>query len=126
VVVDDAEAGVTRVVRGRDLASNTATQVVLRRLLGFSLPTYRHHLLLLEPQGQKLAKLHQSIGADVLRHHYQSAELRGFLAKLAGQGDGSPTGLADLVRGFSWARVPKLDPVVTWDGRRLGATAPDR
>jgi len=126
VVVDDAEAGVTRVVRGRDLASNTATQVVLRRLLGFPLPTYRHHLLLLEPQGQKLAKLHQSIGADVLRRHYRPDELRGFLAHLAGQGDGSPTALADLVPGFSWTRVPNHDLVVTWDGRRLGATAPDQ
>lgn len=126
VVVDDVEAGVTRVVRGRDLASNTATQVVLRRLLGYPVPAYRHHLLLLEPQGQKLAKLHQSIGADVLRRHYKSDELRGFLAALAGLGDGTPASLADLVPGFAWARVTTVDPVVTWDGRRLGATVPDQ
>jgi glutamyl/glutaminyl-tRNA synthetase len=127
VVVDDAEAGVTRVVRGRDLATNTATQVALARLLGYPVPTYRHHLLLLEPQGQKLAKLHQSIGADVLRQHYRADELRGFLAAVAGLGDGSPVAaLADLVPSFSWERVTPVDRVVTWDGRRLGATPSDR
>jgi glutamyl-tRNA synthetase/glutamyl-Q tRNA(Asp) synthetase len=45
-VVDDGEAGVTRVVRGRDLASTTTTQVALQHLLDFGTPTYRHHLLL--------------------------------------------------------------------------------
>lgn len=127
VVVDDAEAGVTRVVRGQDLASNTATQVVLRHLLGLPIPVYRHHLLLLEPRGTKLAKLHQSIGADVLRDHYRPGELRGFLAALAGLGEGPPvTALVDLLPSFSWAKVPTANIVVTWDGKSLGAMAPDR
>lgn len=126
VVVDDAAAGVTRVVRGQDLASNTATQVALRRLLGYPIPAYRHHLLLLEPQGTKLAKLHQSIAADVLRRHYQPDELRGFLAGVAGLGEGSPLGWDDLSRSFSWDRVRTDHPVVTWDGQRLGAGPGDR
>lgn len=126
VVVDDAEAGVTRVVRGRDLASNTATQVALRHLLGYPIPIYRHHLLLLEPQGGKLAKLHQSIAADELRKHCSPAELRGFLAGVAGLSDGKP--LADwceLIADFDWSRVATDDQVVTWDGQRLGAGAVD-
>jgi glutamyl-Q tRNA(Asp) synthetase len=49
VVVDDAAAGITDVVRGRDIAPSTATQVALQRLLGLPTPRYRHHLLLLEP-----------------------------------------------------------------------------
>jgi glutamyl/glutaminyl-tRNA synthetase len=51
VVVDDAvRARATRVVRGRDIAPSTATQVALQRLLGLDPPpAYRHHLLLLEP-----------------------------------------------------------------------------
>jgi glutamyl/glutaminyl-tRNA synthetase len=126
VVVDDAEAGVTRVVRGRDLASSTATQVALRHLLGYPLPAYRHHLLLLEPQGTKLAKLHQSIGADVLRQHYQPDELRGFVASVAGLGRQSVRELADLLPSFSWDRVRSDDTLVTWDGRRLGAPAVDQ
>jgi glutamyl-Q tRNA(Asp) synthetase len=49
-VVDDAvRAKATRVVRGRDIAPSTATQVALQRLLGVPTPKYRHHLLLLEP-----------------------------------------------------------------------------
>src|SRR6476646_6773063 len=48
VVVDDADAGVTDVVRGRDIAPSTATQVMLQRLLGLPTPRYRHHLLLME------------------------------------------------------------------------------
>lgn len=126
VVVDDAEAGVTRVVRGQDLASNTATQVALRRLLGYPIPVYRHHLLLLEPQGTKLAKLHQSIAADVLRRHYSADELRGFLAGVAGLGDGSPVGWKDLAPEFTWQRVTTDHPVVTWDGQRLGVGPSDR
>lgn len=120
VVVDDAESGVTRVVRGRDIASSTATQVALRRLLGYPVPTYRHHLLLLEPQGDKLAKLHQSIGTDRLRHHYDAASLRGFLAWSAGlRPDPSPVGWDELAASFHWAQVGTQDRPVTWDGRAL-------
>jgi len=120
VVVDDAEAGVTRVVRGRDLATSTATQVALRGLLGLPIPVYRHHLLLLEPQGEKLAKLHQSIGADVLRNHLSPGALRGFLAWAAGLVDEpTPRTWESLLADFSWSRVGTSDRVVTWDGERL-------
>jgi glutamyl-Q tRNA(Asp) synthetase len=49
VVVDDGDQGVNRVVRGHDIATSTATQVLLQRLLGVPQPAYRHHLLLVEP-----------------------------------------------------------------------------
>jgi glutamyl/glutaminyl-tRNA synthetase len=118
VVVDDAQAGVTRVVRGRDLAPSTATQATLLRLLGHPIPRYRHHLLLLEPQGGKLAKLHQSIGADTLKGHLSADEVRGFVAWAAGliQGPG-PVTAASLLEGFDWNRVGRDDRVVTWNGR---------
>jgi glutamyl/glutaminyl-tRNA synthetase len=120
VVVDDTEAGVTRVVRGRDLAASTATQVALHRILGRPIPVYRHHLLLLEPQGCKLAKLHQSIGADVLRRHLGPDELRGFLAYACGLSEGTAAASAERVlKDFSWERVRKADRVVAWNGRAL-------
>ena len=120
VVVDDHQAGVTRVVRGRDLASSTATQVALRRLLELPVPVYRHHLLLLEPQGTKLAKLHKSIGADELRKHFGPDELRGFLAWVSGLAPGpDPVSMNTLLTDFDWGRVGTLDRVVTWDGRTL-------
>ena len=42
VVVDDAEQGVTDVVRGADLLDSTARQIHLQRLLGYSAPRYLH------------------------------------------------------------------------------------
>ena len=74
VVVDDAAAGVTDVVRGRDIAPSTATQVLLQRLLELPTPRYRHHLLLLEPAGDKLAKLHGSIPFAALKARHAAPE----------------------------------------------------
>jgi glutamyl-Q tRNA(Asp) synthetase len=56
VVVDDALQGVTHVVRGRDLEAATDIHVVLQKLLGLPTPQYQFHDLVLDEQGQKLAK----------------------------------------------------------------------
>src|SRR6185436_1033779 len=47
VVVDDAEQGVTDVIRGEDLADSTARQILLQRLLGVPTPRYLHTPLVL-------------------------------------------------------------------------------
>jgi glutamyl-Q tRNA(Asp) synthetase len=54
--VDDALQGVTHVVRGRDLEAATDIHVVLQKLLGLPTPQYQFHDLVLDEQGQKLAK----------------------------------------------------------------------
>ena len=56
VVVDDGEQGITDVVRGADLADNTARQIQLQRALGWPTPTYLHTPLVLGPNGEKLSK----------------------------------------------------------------------
>lgn len=56
VVVDDAAAGVTDVIRGRDLEDATPVQNVLQALLGLPIPRYRHHPLVAGPDGVRLAK----------------------------------------------------------------------
>ena len=56
VVVDDAAQGVTHVTRGADLASATPIHVLLQRLLGVSTPVYRHHRLIRDDSGKRLAK----------------------------------------------------------------------
>jgi len=56
VVVDDAYQGVTEVVRGRDLMSSSARQILLCRALGFQPPRYAHVPLLVDEQGRRLSK----------------------------------------------------------------------
>ena len=56
VVVDDAHQGVTHVVRGQDLAHNTARQVFLQRALQLPTPSYLHTPLVLAQDGRKLSK----------------------------------------------------------------------
>jgi glutamyl-Q tRNA(Asp) synthetase len=55
-VVDDAESGVTMVVRGADLRSSTPVQRLLQQLLGLPEPTYLHHPLVTHEDGRRLAK----------------------------------------------------------------------
>jgi glutamyl-Q tRNA(Asp) synthetase len=64
VVVDDALQGVTQVIRGQDLFDATHVQRLLQALLALPTPTYRHHRLLLGPDGKRLAKRD---GAQTLR-----------------------------------------------------------
>jgi glutamyl-Q tRNA(Asp) synthetase len=56
VVVDDAAQGITDVVRGADLADNTARQIHLQRVLGLPTPRYLHTPLVRADDGQKLSK----------------------------------------------------------------------
>ena len=132
VVVDDADQGVNRVVRGRDIATSTATQVLLQRLLGVATPAYRHHLLLVEPAGAakatseadasssspavtKLAKLHGSIPFSEVRGKYSGAQLCGALAHAIGLLDEPrPITPIELVPQFSWGRVRDGDLMATW------------
>jgi glutamyl-Q tRNA(Asp) synthetase len=65
VVVDDAEQGITDVVRGEDLADNTARQIHLQRLLGLPTPHYLHTPLLCDARGEKLSKSNGAAALDV-------------------------------------------------------------
>ncbi len=56
VVLDDAEQGVTHVVRGADLRDATQIHVVLQRLFDLPTPRYHHHRLIRDAAGKRLAK----------------------------------------------------------------------
>ncbi|MDZ7600918.1 MAG: tRNA glutamyl-Q(34) synthetase GluQRS [Hoeflea sp.] len=56
VVVDDANQGITDVIRGEDLFAATAVHRLLQHLLGLPAPRYRHHGLVLDADGRKLSK----------------------------------------------------------------------
>ena len=62
-VLDDADLGVTRVVRGADLLGSTPRQILLQRLLGLSQPAYAHHPLVTR-RGKKIGKRTRAPGLD--------------------------------------------------------------
>jgi glutamyl-Q tRNA(Asp) synthetase len=65
VVVDDAEQGVSDVVRGEDLADNSARQIHLQRLLGLPTPRYLHTPLVRDARGEKLSKSNGAAPLDL-------------------------------------------------------------
>lgn len=53
---DDADQGISHVIRGEDLFEFTAIQVILQHLLGLPTPIYHHHCLIRDEEGKRLAK----------------------------------------------------------------------
>lgn len=115
VVVDDAEMGITDVVRGADLLTATPRQVALQRALGYSTPLYFHVPLLRGIDGQRLAKRGGAPPVSELRE-------RGVTPGAV---------LARLARSLGWAvdgevtaaeLIPQLDPL--YRNIRLSPTPP--
>mgnify|MGYP006197199615 CR=1 FL=1 len=67
VTVDDAAQGISDVVRGRDLIESTHVHRLLQALLGLPAPTYRHHALILDAAGRRLAKRRGAATLTALR-----------------------------------------------------------
>lgn len=67
VTVDDADQGVTDVVRGRDLFAATHIHRLLQALLGLPSPNYHHHPLIVDADGVRLAKRHGALAIAELR-----------------------------------------------------------
>lgn len=82
--VDDAELGVTEVVRGEDLRRSTLRQLLLLEAVGATAPQYRHLPLVRDAQGTRLAKRHDALALRTLRARgADPAALRaGFAAEL--------------------------------------------
>ena len=77
VVVDDAQQGVGKVVRGQDLFSSTFIHRVLQHLLGLPTPRYYHHSLVVDEEGKRLAKRNQARAICELREQgYTPEEVR--------------------------------------------------
>jgi glutamyl-Q tRNA(Asp) synthetase len=105
VVVDDARQGITEVVRGADLLSSTARQILLQRALGLPTPRYGHLPVLSEADGQKLAKSRRALplAADAA-----SSQLWQTLSWL---NQSPPEALAGAPVGEIWAwAIPNWNP----------------
>ncbi|MBX9680272.1 MAG: tRNA glutamyl-Q(34) synthetase GluQRS [Gemmataceae bacterium] len=115
VVVDDAEGGVTEVVRGDDLVSSTPRQLLLYRRLGRTPPRFFHVPLVVGTDGLRLAKRHGDTRLSALRHAGVSAEsLLGLLAWSCGWRERiEPIALRDLLPRFRWDSMPREPFVLT-------------
>jgi glutamyl-Q tRNA(Asp) synthetase len=110
VVVDDAEQGVTQVVRGADLLGSTARQIALQRALGLTTPEYAHLPLVLGPGGDKLGKRDGALPLATLDARRVAETLRRALAVLGLEGCEGETReslLASALARFDPAATPR-------------------
>lgn len=109
VVVDDADMGITHVLRGDDHLSNTPKQVVLYELLGKPVPQFAHFPMILGPDGSKLSKRHGAVSVlDYRDLGYLPETMLSSLARLGwSHGDQEEFTLDELVEHFELGRVNK-------------------
>jgi glutamyl-tRNA synthetase len=120
VAVDDAEMGITDVVRGDDHLSNTPKQLLVLSALGHEPPRYAHLPLLHGPDGRKLSKRHGAASVQELREAgYLPAAVRNYLALLGwgAEDDATVIPTAELVERFQIEDVGKAAAI--FDERKL-------
>jgi glutamyl-tRNA synthetase len=120
VAVDDAEMGVTEVVRGDDHLSNTPKQLLVLTALGEPAPRYAHLPLLHGPDGKKLSKRHGAASVQELRAAgYLPAAVRNYLALLGWGTDDDTTLMSteELVERFRVGDVGKAAAI--FDEKKL-------
>lgn len=106
VVADDADQGITHVVRGADLLDSTPRQIHLQRCLGLPTPAYAHLPVALNAQGEKLSKQTLAAAVDAM-----PAE-RTLLAALRFLGQAPPQDLGGKASIWAWALANwRLDEV---------------
>lgn len=114
VVCDDANMGITHVIRGDDHLSNTPRQILIYEALGVPAPTFAHLSMILGSDGKKLSKRHGATSVEEYRDRgYLPDVMVNFLALLGWSLDGETTIIprATLCDKFSLDRVTKKDAV---------------
>jgi len=114
VVVDDADAGITHVVRGADHYSNTPKQILIQQAMGAPTPIYGHLPLLHGPDGKKLSKRHGATSVQDLRDAgYLPEAVLNYLALLGWGYDEETTfhSISELQERFQLERVSKSPAV---------------
>ncbi len=110
VVADDADMGITHVIRGEDHISNTPRQILIQEALGFSTPTYAHLPLMLAPDRTKLSKRNGAISIrEVKEEGYLPEAVVNFLA-LLGWNPGTDKeiySMDELLSDFDITRIQK-------------------
>lgn len=125
VVIDDAEMGVSEVVRGDDLLDSTPRQMLVYRALGLSekIPNYYHLPLIVGSDGRRLAKRHGDTRLAYYRERGASAErVLGLLGRWCGLEVSEEVSAKELLSKFDLGRVPKeqIDFTAREESRMLG------
>lgn len=110
VVVDDADEGVTHIIRGEDHISNTPRHILLQRALGFQTPAYAHIPLILMPDRSKMSKRKHESAVKYFREQGILPEaLINYLALLGWNpgGEREIYTLEELIGIFDLSRVQK-------------------
>jgi len=107
VVVDDAHDAVTDVVRGADLLLSTPRQMLLQRALGLTAPRYFHVPIATNAHWEKLSKQTRAAPVDASRPEAALREALEFLGQAAPGPGGAEEILAEAVRRWDPARVPR-------------------
>jgi len=106
VVVDDADQGVTDVVRGADLLASTPRQILLQRALGLPTPRYLHFPVAVDPRGEKLSKRHAAPPLDAANAPEAIARALAFLGQAEVAGGPAREMLAAAVAAWDPGRIP--------------------
>ncbi|MDE5687463.1 MAG: tRNA glutamyl-Q(34) synthetase GluQRS [Paramuribaculum sp.] len=113
VVVDDADMGITQVVRGCDLLDSCAQQIYLCSLLGYESPRYVHLPLVCNSVGVRLGKRDASLSMDTLRRDFTPQQLIGRLAAMAGIIETErPVTPQQLAEEFAIGRIAKTERII--------------
>jgi glutamyl-tRNA synthetase len=114
VAVDDADMGITHVIRGDDHLSNTPKQLLVMEALGEPPPRYAHLPLLHGPDGKKLSKRHGAASVQELRDAgYLPAAVRNYLALLGWgtQDDTTIMSTEELIERFDLSGVGRSSAI---------------
>jgi glutamyl-tRNA synthetase len=109
VVVDDADMGVTHVIRGADHLNNAARQLQIIAAMGAAVPVYGHLPLINGPDGAKLSKRHGALAVEAYRDMgYLPETMRNYLLRLGwSHGDDEIISTAQAIEWFNFESIGK-------------------
>jgi glutamyl-tRNA synthetase len=109
VVVDDADMGITHVIRGADHLNNAARQLQIIEAMGVSVPVYGHLPLINGPDGAKLSKRHGALAVEAYRDMgYLPETMRNYLLRLGwSHGDDEIISTAQAIQWFNFESIGK-------------------
>jgi glutamyl-Q tRNA(Asp) synthetase len=118
VVVDDAEQGITDVVRGADLLASTPRQILLQRALGFPAPRYLHFPVATDARGEKLSKQNHASALEGAAAAKRLPEALAFLGQAVPMDASTVELLAEAARRWDPARIACVPGLPVTQGHR--------